>query len=160
MSKKVISIKRYWLPLSLLTVALFMSLAAFLPSLARADEPKVVEIAVNARQWAWDPGVIVVNQGDTVRLKLMATDVTHGFYLDGYGIKAVMEPGKLATVEFVADKSGRWMFRCLETCGNFHPYMIGWLRVKPNWYAGASWLGTGAIGAGFIAFLLMQRVKP
>ena len=32
----------------------------------------------------------------------------------------------------MADKSGRFSFRCSETCGEFHPYMIGFLEVTPN----------------------------
>ncbi|HEY3365024.1 MAG TPA: cupredoxin domain-containing protein, partial [Symbiobacteriaceae bacterium] len=130
------------------------------PAKAATGQQRVVEINVKARQWAFTPGVIEVNQGDLVRLKITSEDVTHGFFLDGYeGVRATLKPGEPVVVEFTADKAGRWMFRCAETCGTFHPYMIGWLRVKPNWYAGASWVLTAVIAAGFIGYLAHQAVK-
>jgi hypothetical protein len=39
------------------------------------------------------------------------------------------------------------MFRCAVTCGPFHPYMIGWLRVQPNVTLRLGLLALGAIGA-------------
>lgn len=151
------------LPVRLLAVGILVSLMALVspPSSGKTGgEDKMVEVDITARQWAYDPGIIEVNQGDRVRLKVMATDVMHGLSLDGYDeVNAKLKVGQPVMIEFVADRPGRWMFRCSETCGSFHPYMIGWLRVKPNWYAGASWFGAALIGFGFTAFLLYQRVK-
>ena len=65
-------------------------------------------------------------------LKITSKDVTHGFYLDGYGIKEVLYTDVTVTVKFVANQVGKFTFRCAVTCGNFHPYMIGELRVQPN----------------------------
>lgn len=142
-------------------LALGVAASLVLPGAASAAsrEPKVVEVDIAARQWAFEPGVIEVNQGDVVRLNLMSLDVVHGFYLDGYGIDEVLVAGQPVTVEFVADKPGRWMFRCSETCGSFHPYMIGWLRVSPNWYARSSLIGVALLAAGSIGGFLVKVVK-
>ncbi len=103
-------------------------------------------IVVKAGQWRYSPGVITVNQGDAVTLRLETGDVTHGFFLDGYGLSQAILPGRPAEVHFVATRAGRWMFRCSVTCGPFHPYMVGWLRVQPNTTLRLGWVAVGTIG--------------
>ncbi len=65
-------------------------------------------------------------------LTLQAADVVHGFYLDGYSIEARVEPGISQQVEFVADRAGKYRYRCSVSCGTLHPFMIGELVVGPN----------------------------
>ncbi|MEK7449037.1 MAG: cupredoxin domain-containing protein [Planctomycetota bacterium] len=101
----------------------------FLTSLVLADE-KFFEI--KAKKFEYSPNVIKVNKGDTVRLRLISQDVHHGFYLDGYEIKTSAHPGQEGSLKFVADKNGKFVFRCSVTCGEFHPYMVGYLVVEPN----------------------------
>jgi cytochrome c oxidase subunit II len=104
------------------------------------------EIVIKAGQWRYSPGVITVNEGDVVTLRLETDDVTHGFYLDGYGLSQAVLPDRPAEVHFVAARAGRWMFRCSVTCGPFHPYMVGWLRVQPNTTLRLGWVALGTIG--------------
>ena len=104
-------------------------------------------ITLQASQWRYTPGVVTVNEGDPVTLVVKTDDVTHGFYLDGYNISQTVLPDQTVMVRFVATRSGRWMFRCSVTCGPFHPYMIGWLRVQPNVTLRLGLLAVGAIGA-------------
>ncbi len=40
---------------------------------------------IEASQFAYNPGEIRVNPGDTVTIELISTDVVHGLYVDGYG---------------------------------------------------------------------------
>jgi cytochrome c oxidase subunit 2 len=87
---------------------------------------------MTAGQFAFDPPVLHVNQGDRVILTLQASDVVHGFYLDGYGVEARVEPGISQQVEFVADRAGKFRYRCSVSCGTLHPFMIGELVVGPN----------------------------
>ncbi len=103
-------------------------------------------ITVEAGQWEYSPGIITVNEGDRVTLRFATGDVTHGFYLDGYGIEQAILPHETAEVHFVATRAGRWMFRCSVTCGPFHPYMVGWLRVQPNTTLRWGWIAVGAVG--------------
>lgn len=94
--------------------------------------PTTREIRLDAAQYAFAPGRVRVNQGDRVIVTLTASDVVHGFYLDGYGIETSVEPGQIKQVEFVADRRGKFRFRCSVTCGAMHPFMIGELIVGPN----------------------------
>jgi len=110
-------------------------------------------ISLEAKKYGYSPPRIVVNKGDTVIIKPTSLDVTHGFNLDGYPLEFIIkqqgiaylkytwedEQGNLNTdwdkvseVEFVADKTGKFTYRCTQTCGNLHPFMTGELIVRPN----------------------------
>lgn len=92
-------------------------------------KPTTRTIVIEARQFAYTPGEIRVNPGDTVTLRLVSTDVVHGLYVDGYGLSVEADPGQSATLTFVADKPGSFRIRCNVTCGALHPFMIGKLTV-------------------------------
>ena len=115
-------------------------------------EPHTRYISINARKYGYTPSRIVVNKGDTIVLSLSSLDVTHGFLLDGYPIELMTRKGvmfqrntwqqdsgnhrndwnRVSTVKFVTRTSGKFTFRCTETCGNLHPFMTGKLIVRPN----------------------------
>ena len=78
------------------------------------------------------PSEITVRKGERITFRLESLDVTHGLYLDGYGVQIKADPTQVGKATFVADKGGRFTFRCSETCGEFHPYMVGYLTVTPN----------------------------
>ena len=101
-----------------------------LSSFSFANDEKLFEI--KARKFFYTPHIINVNKGDTVKIRLISEDVHHGFFLDGYGVETSAYPGQEGVVKFVADKTGRFSFRCSVTCGEFHPYMIGYFNVQPN----------------------------
>lgn len=115
----------------ILFVGLFAALL-FAPLPLFAGQPTEHHLTLKARSFAFEPGVIQVNQGDRVVLELESVDVTHGVYVDGYGVKAVSEPGHTARLEFVADRVGKFKYRCSLACGPLHPFMIGELIVRPN----------------------------
>jgi heme/copper-type cytochrome/quinol oxidase subunit 2 len=94
--------------------------------------PVTHEVTMNAGQFAFDPPVLRVNRGDRVILNLQATDVVHGFYLDGHGVDVRVEPGLAQQIEFVAERAGKFRYRCSVACGSLHPFMIGELVVGPN----------------------------
>ncbi len=94
-------------------------------------EKKIIE--VRAKKFEYKPNIIKVNKGDTVTVRLISEDVHHGFYLDGYEISTFAHPGQDGSLTFIANKTGRFSFRCSNTCGEFHPYMIGYLIVEPNY---------------------------
>lgn len=87
---------------------------------------------INAKKFVYTPNIIKVNKGDLVRIRLISEDVQHGFFLDGYNIKTSAYPGQEGSLKFIADKAGKFSFRCSVTCGAFHPYMIGYLKVESN----------------------------
>lgn len=84
-----------------------------------------------------NPEHIEVNKGDNVTIHLTnlerAQDETHGFGIDLYNIHASLEPGKTASVNFVADMEGIFPYYCTEFCSALHLEMMGYLLVKdPN----------------------------
>ena len=128
-------------------------LAAVIPIPTGVEAPANHTIRLEARSFAFDPPVIRVNRGDRVVLDLESVDVVHGFYLDGYDVQATAEPGINTQVTFIADRPGKFRFRCSVSCGPLHPFMIGELIVGPNtpfWRA----VGLMAVTAtGSVAYL-------
>ncbi len=117
---------RILLPLAVLALAV-----AILPVPTRG-EPSTRTVTIDARQFEFAPARLEVNQGDRVIITLRADDVVHGFYLDGYGLETRVEPGNSQRIEFVADRAGKFRYRCSVTCGPMHPFMVGELVVGPN----------------------------
>jgi cytochrome c oxidase subunit 2 len=109
-----------------------LALAVLLLPAPFAATPVTHQLTMTADQFAFDPPVLRVNRGDRLLLTLQATDVVHGFYLDGYAIETRVEPGISQQVEFVADQVGKFRYRCSVSCGTLHPFMIGELIVGPN----------------------------
>jgi heme/copper-type cytochrome/quinol oxidase subunit 2 len=109
-----------------------LALVVWLVPVPVSTQPVTHQMMLSAEQFAFDAPVLRVNRGDRVILSLQATDVVHGFYLDGYDIEARLEPGLTQQVEFVADRVGKFRYRCSVSCGSLHPFMIGELVVGPN----------------------------
>ncbi len=127
--------------------------------LAQTEEPKEKVITINAQQFSYTPGTVEVNRGDRVTIRLISTDVHHGLYIDGYEVSTDARPGQDGSLTFVANDTGKFVMRCSVTCGPFHPYMIGYLKVKPDYRLfGSIWLAVGIfIGS---VLLVSRRQKP
>lgn len=135
--------KRQWLTGGATLALVLLALLAPLP--LKGATPQERHVTVTASRFAFEPGTVRVNRGDTVTISLESTDVVHGLYLDGYGLSTVAEPGQPGQVRFVAKRDGAFHFRCAVPCGNLHPFMIGKLVVGPN----LTWLR--AIAASLLA---------
>ena len=130
--------RRGWLALVAVAVVATVAVAmgSFLPSAFASSHGQTREFVIEARKFEYSPSRIEVNQGDTVILRLRPRDVSHGLYLDGYGLETHAAPavpgvpGGEGVLKFVADKPGKFRFRCSMTCGNLHPFMIGELNVR------------------------------
>jgi len=125
---------------------------------ASGKEPVVIDI--KAKRFEFTPSNVTVQKGDLVTIRLESLDVTHGLYLDGYGIQLKVRPGMADKATFLADKAGRFSFRCSETCGEFHPYMIGYLSVEPNTRFHVYLVGILAAFGGVSALVLFVARKP
>lgn len=55
---------------------------------------------------------IVVNKGDTVKIKIKVTSGMHDFNIDEYNISAATPLNEEIEVEFVADKAGEFVYYC------------------------------------------------
>ncbi len=87
----------------------------------------------------WEPGTIVVHQGDRVVLEIVnPRKHIHSFALPAFGIDTgPLQPrGGSTTVEFVADKTGVFQYLCgtvfspeLNQCDPDHGTMVGYFIV-------------------------------
>ncbi len=115
--------------------------------------PRTHTIELEAHKYGYSPSRIFVNKGDTIIFKPTSRDVTHGFVLDGYDVEFIIKQqgvaflkyawedddgnlqadwDKVSQIEITADRAGKFVFRCNQTCGNLHPFMTGELIVGPN----------------------------
>lgn len=92
------------------------------------DGKKVIEA------YRWDPGTIVVNQGDAVTLEFYGIKgESHPFVIGGYNLKGTVDRGKLETIQFTADKPGTFPITCLTHPDLQHNGpMVGHLVVLPK----------------------------
>jgi heme/copper-type cytochrome/quinol oxidase subunit 2 len=126
----------------------------FFPVSATPALPMDRHIHLTAGNFAFQPGVVRVNPGDRITLKLAATDVVHGLYLDGYDLTLIADPGQTANLTFVADQMGTFRFRCSVTCGPLHPFMTGKLVVGSNvlFWRTLALAGVFTVAALFVRF--------
>ena len=114
-------------------------LVLFTPLPVRAGAPQERHFRVEASSYEYAPSILQVNPGDRVILEVVAKDVVHGIYIDGYDLSVEAQPGQTERLAFTADQAGNFRLRCSVACGPLHPFMIGELRVGPNqilWRAG------------------------
>ncbi len=90
----------------------------------------VKEFDVIAKQFEFVPGVITVNQGDLVRLKVKSIDVPHGIGITEFGVNEGLPTNVERVVEFIADKKGTFTIFCTVYCGDGHGDMKGKLIVQ------------------------------
>lgn len=134
--------------LRLLALFTALALVVLLVPLPAGVVPTVHTLTLDMHQYAFTPSRLEVNHGDQVIINLTASDVVHGFYLDGYDIQQRVEPGITQQINFTADQPGKFRYRCSVSCGSLHPFMIGELVVNGNiplWRAVAL-LAVGLIG--------------
>lgn len=123
--------------------------AGLIAAQMKSAPPQDRTFVIEARKYAFTPGVIRVNRGDRITIRLSATDVTHGFYLEGYDIDAKVRPEnptfwlrhpskgeegyeEVSEIRFTAQRTGKFRYRCSITCGYMHPFMQGEMIVEPN----------------------------
>ena len=122
--------------LKILLIGLTFLPATLPTTIARANSDPATptqgehEIQVTLKKYEFSPGSLHVKKGEKVRLIMAAVDHDHGFKLDDFGVNQKVRKGTTATVEFTADKSGSFQFRCSTVCGLGHRGMKGTLVVE------------------------------
>ena len=93
------------------TILAGLLLASTGPALA-AEGPRTVE--VRATEFSFEPSSVAVEQGETVRLKLVnAGNISHNLHLRGVEAKTeTVQAGNTDIVEFTAQDSGTVRFFC------------------------------------------------
>ncbi|KKM95763.1 hypothetical protein LCGC14_1184960 [marine sediment metagenome] len=154
-------------------LGVFTALGVFAGSLTMAPAGDV-DLTIYAQRYNFEPPIIRLNKGDRVSINLVTRDVTHGFFLEGYDIDAKIRPGdssddsallirhpskhddfhEVDRIIFTADRTGKFRFRCSQTCGYMHPFMQGEMIVSPNYEL---WGGIGlvtGVAASALAFFV------
>ncbi len=158
------------IPISLTILGCFFGWLIF----SGSQKPISRNIIVKARQYSYDPEHLEVNKGDTLHIRLVSLDVSHGFYLEGYDVDAeiqanlktfkVRHPSQgfnwkdTTEIFLIVNKTGKFRYRCSHTCGTMHPFMQGEMIVSPNNLLHA---GIGGIIGFVIGLVLMiyRKVK-
>jgi cytochrome c oxidase subunit 2 len=126
----------------LLILAMFFSLSR--PAPAQNQDLKVIEIT--AKKYEYSASPVHVKSGTKVQLKITATDHDHGFKIaavpDGAVTNAIaglifaspqdcwqLKKGETTTIEFLAQASGTYTFKCCHSCGLGHKGMKGQIVV-------------------------------
>jgi cytochrome c oxidase subunit 2 len=86
-------------------------------------------IHMTAKRFEYTPNEITVKKGVPVILEITSLDRDHGFKVPELGIRADVKPGETTRVRIVADRTGRFEFRCDVFCGDGHEDMAGELVV-------------------------------
>lgn len=82
------------------------------------------EFKVNAFRYNYDPNVITVKRGDTVKITINNADGLHGIRIPDLSVSGDQ------TIEFTADKTGEFTWYCNNYCGDGHRQMQGKLIVQ------------------------------
>ena len=138
----------------------------------QGERPSSKSFLIHARRYEYDPPVIRISRGDTVHIRLATLDVVHGFYLEGHDIDAHVFPSPphmalrdsehpdvfhdVDEIVFIAHKTGKFRYRCSQTCGPLHPFMQGEMIIGPNYpYHAGIGAALGVLLAGL--FFLYRR---
>ena len=107
----------------LLAGALGITLATLAPkaNLARADNPKVIEIT--AKKFEFTPSEITIKKGEPVILRLTSSDRVHGFMSKPLKIDTDIPDDTTKDVAVTPDTAGSFTVICDHYCGTGHGNM-------------------------------------
>ncbi len=95
---------------------------------ASAQKPRRV-IRIKAKRFAYTPNAIQLTRGEPVTFELTTEDITMGFNVPDFGVRADIVPGKTTNLDLTPDKAGTFTFLCDIFCGDGHEGMNGTLVV-------------------------------
>ena len=100
------------------------------PGQETTNVPAVQEIRIEAFKWGFEPSRITVPVETRVRLIATSREGEHGISIPEFDVTTgTFGPGETKTVEFIADKTGTFSFRCNVYCGEGHREMTGTIVV-------------------------------
>jgi len=108
-------------------------------SLRRVPD-NAIPIQANARMWSWlftyengkTSDKLYVPVGKPVKVKLIADDVLHSFYVPAFRVKRDCVPGMETYAWFVAEEAGSYNVFCAEYCGVGHSEMLTTVEAIPE----------------------------
>jgi len=99
----------------MLTIALLgaiLGLGDHLDDASAQEATAKREFTITARNYAFSPAVVEVQQNDVVKITLHAEDMAHSFTIDEYRIAKRVGRGESIAFEFRADRAGRFRYYC------------------------------------------------
>ncbi|MDQ6927982.1 MAG: cytochrome c oxidase subunit II [Actinomycetota bacterium] len=132
------------LPL-LIVAVLFYFTVETQTEVTRISAHPSVRVEVTAFQWGWrfhyvdtnitvttqgeDRPVLMLPEGKTTRITLIATDVIHNFFVPGFLYKRDAIPGLVNNFDLTPTRTGTFLGRCAEFCGLRHSQMLFDVKV-------------------------------
>jgi cytochrome c oxidase subunit 2 len=118
--------KRFLITGTLLASALLSGLVVY----SRANAvPAERVIHITAKKFEFSPDSITLKKGETVVFEISSEDRKHGFNLHAFGVRSDVLPGKVSSIRFTPDKTGKFTFSCDVFCGDGHEDMTGTVVV-------------------------------
>lgn len=87
------------------------------------------ELVLVASTFFYDPGVVEVPKGSTLKIIATTKDVIHGFEVAGTNINMMLEPGYISEYTTTLDQTGEFLVVCNEYCGVGHHTMKSMIKV-------------------------------
>ena len=123
----------------------------------------VREFRISAQQWYYEPAMIRVNPGDTVRFTVTSQDITHGFAINELGFNLPLSLGVAAKHEVVIPldmAEGTYTMYCSIFCGVGHPYMKGNVIIGErgtDMRKVLPYVATSVLASMFAVFIVRER---
>lgn len=96
-----------------------------------AATARTFNVTARTFSFGFSPAPFVVNQGDSVTLRITSTDVQHGFFLEHYDENSrTLNRNQTVTIQFIANTPGSFSYFCTVFCGSGHTTMGGTLVVN------------------------------
>ena len=86
-------------------------------------------IHITAKKFEFSPDSITLKKGEPVVFEISSEDRRHGFSLHAFGVRSDVLPGKVSSIRFTPDKTGKFTFSCDVFCGDGHEDMTGTVVV-------------------------------
>lgn len=146
---------QYNIPVEILYTVIPFIIVAVLFYFTAVKQEKIIDlktpakhqISVEGFQWSWQfgytdagpkavvtgspelPPTLYLPQGESVRFKITANDVVHGFWIPAFMIQMQNLPDKTNYLQFTANELGEFPGRCNILCGRNHAQMIFKVKV-------------------------------
>ncbi len=101
------------------------------PSTEAPNDGEPVEAFLLAEKWFYEPGHLRLDVGETYRLRMMATDVSHGASIQfGRGGRMIrLRPNREAQLLATFAEPGSFLVYCTVYCGQAHDFMQSRIEV-------------------------------
>jgi len=90
------------------------------------------ELQLIAQMWSFQPRRIEIPAGSQLDIYLRASDIIHGFKIEGTNVNMMAVPGSINYMRLTLDEPGVYPLICHEYCGVGHHNMRGEIVVTES----------------------------